>query len=310
MAGTAATAADPRRRPCPTRSPHSTTSVDRLAALVGPLEPATLTVPAYPTEWTIADTLSHLGSGAVIFLRLARRRVAGVETPGDAFPAVWDEWNAKSPTDQAADALVADRALLDRLEGLDDEDRDRVHVTLGPMTVDFDGLVGLRLNEHALHTWDVEVALDPSATVAARADGSVVDDLERFAGFTARPTGTERPWPWSPPTRRAASRSCWPRRGDALLVDPVDDPRRGAAGRGLHPPRLRPSRPRPHARGGGRRGTSRSCAGPSREPDRRVRPRRSSGAAIRRRACERRSPRRSSADISSPISSAGTGHEK
>ena len=98
-------------------------SVDRLAALVAPSSRRHSTTSAYPTEWTIADTLSHLGSGAVIFLRLLDDALAGRETPGDAFPAVWDEWNAKSPTDQAADAVVADRALLDRLEGLDAGDR-------------------------------------------------------------------------------------------------------------------------------------------------------------------------------------------
>lgn len=86
-------------------------SVDRLAALVAPLAPEVLGTPAYPTEWTIADTLSHVGSGAVIFLRLVDDSLAGEETPGDAFPAVWDEWNAKAPADQAADALVADRVL-------------------------------------------------------------------------------------------------------------------------------------------------------------------------------------------------------
>jgi uncharacterized protein (TIGR03083 family) len=167
-------------------------SVDRLAAVVAPLDLATLTTPAYPSEWTIADTLSHVGSGAVIFLRLVDDTLAGAETPGDAFPGVWDMWNAKSPSDQAADALVADRALLDRLEGMGEEDRSRVQVHLGPMTADFEGLVDLRLGEHALHTWDVEVALDPSATVGRPATDRLIDRLERIAGFTATPTGSER----------------------------------------------------------------------------------------------------------------------
>ena len=167
-------------------------SADRLAGVVGALDPAALTGPAYPTEWTIADTLSHVGSGGVIFLRLLDDSLAGVETPADAFPAVWDEWNAKSPARQAADALVADRALLDRLEGLDADGRRRFRTSFGPMDVDFDALVGLRLNEHALHTWDVEVALDPSATVGPEATAFVIDALERLAGFTARPTGAER----------------------------------------------------------------------------------------------------------------------
>ncbi len=200
-------------------------SVDRLAALVAPLAPEVLGTPAYPTEWTIADTLSHVGSGAVIFLRLVDDSLAGEETPGDAFPAVWDEWNAKSPADQAADALVADRALLDRLEGLSEEERGRVHLKLGPMTADFVGLVDLRLGEHALHTWDVEVALDPAATVGGQATGRLIDGLERFAGFTARPTGAER---------TVTIVTTDPRRGfqvvlaaDAVTfgpVDPVDSP--------------------------------------------------------------------------------------
>ena len=110
-------------------------SVDRLATVAGPLAPEQLTASAYPSEWTIADTLSHVGSGAVIFRRVLDDALAGVETPGEAFPAVWDEWNAKSPVEQGADALVADRNLLDRLESLGHDERDRFHASLGPMSV-------------------------------------------------------------------------------------------------------------------------------------------------------------------------------
>ena len=167
-------------------------SVDRLATVAGPLAPEQLTASAYPSEWTIADTLSHVGSGAVIFRRVLDDALAGVETPGEAFPAVWDEWNAKSPVEQGADALVADRNLLDRLESLGHDERDRFHASLGPMSVDFEGFVALRLNEHALHTWDVEVALDPAATHGPEATACVIDGLERVAGYTARPTGVGR----------------------------------------------------------------------------------------------------------------------
>ena len=45
------------------------TSVARLGATVERLGPGQLAAPAYPAEWTIADVLSHLGSGAVIFQR-------------------------------------------------------------------------------------------------------------------------------------------------------------------------------------------------------------------------------------------------
>lgn len=44
-------------------------SVSLLRAVVEPLVDAQLQLPAYPTEWTIADVLSHIGSGAVILQR-------------------------------------------------------------------------------------------------------------------------------------------------------------------------------------------------------------------------------------------------
>jgi len=167
-------------------------SVDRLAALVTGLDDAQLELSAYPTEWTIADVLSHLGSGAVILHRRLEDTLTGAATPDDAAPAVWDEWNAKSTRAQADDALVADRALLDRLETVTAEERDRFRFAMGPMTMDFDGFVALRLNEHALHLWDIEVALDPEATMAADSVARVVDNLQMFAGFTGRPTDGPR----------------------------------------------------------------------------------------------------------------------
>jgi uncharacterized protein (TIGR03083 family) len=167
-------------------------SVDHLSALVAGLDADQLAGSAYPSEWSIADVLSHLGSGAVIFHRMVDDRLAGAETPDDFRQLVWDEWNAKAPAEQAADALVADRAFLDRLEGLTADERERFTFEMGPMTLDADGVIGMRLNEHALHVWDIAVALDPTATVEPMATQCVVDSLQMVAGFTSRPTGAER----------------------------------------------------------------------------------------------------------------------
>ena len=57
------------------------------------------------------------------------------------------------------------------------------------MSFDITGFVGLRLNEHALHTWDVEVATDPKAVLPTGVAGVVIDNLELVARFTAKPTG-------------------------------------------------------------------------------------------------------------------------
>ena len=167
-----------------------TASVDRLHTVVGGLDASQLSGPAYPTEWSVADVLSHLGSGAVILLRRLDDTLAGRPTPDDAAQAVWDAWNAKGPEAQAGDALVADRALLDRLRGLTETERLEFEFAMGPMRFDFDGFAGLRLNEHALHLWDIEVALDPTATVAPGSVAAVVDNLQMITRFTGKPTGT------------------------------------------------------------------------------------------------------------------------
>src|SRR5207253_1644462 len=83
-------------------------SHDRLRASVEPLGPDQLTQRSYPSEWTIAQVLSHLGSQAEIFGLMLEAGLAGREPPGrEEFPPIWDKWNAKDPQAQAADVLVA-----------------------------------------------------------------------------------------------------------------------------------------------------------------------------------------------------------
>jgi uncharacterized protein (TIGR03083 family) len=159
-------------------------SVERLAALVGSLSPEQVRQQAYPTEWTVADVLSHLGSGADI----TRLRFDGEIDP----QPIWDEWNAKSPDAQAADALKADTALQARLAELTAEDAATQRFAMGPMELDLVTYLGLRLNEHSLHTWDVAVTFDPAATVPADEAALVVDTLGMMARFAGKPTGAEK----------------------------------------------------------------------------------------------------------------------
>ncbi|MGH9097279.1 MAG: maleylpyruvate isomerase family mycothiol-dependent enzyme, partial [Acidimicrobiales bacterium] len=159
-------------------------SAQQLAALVEPLPPDQLRRSAYPSEWTIADVLSHLGTGAVMTLR----RLDGEEFE---MQPIWDEWNAKTPDRQAADALEADRALLARLGSLTPEDRARRFV-FGPVDFDLPSALRLRLNEHVQHTWDVAVTLDPTATISPDAAELLIDSVGMMAGFAGRPTGVER----------------------------------------------------------------------------------------------------------------------
>ena len=54
------------------------------------------------------------------------------------------------------------------------------------------GLARIRLAEHAIHTWDIAVALDPAATVAADAVALLVDTLGQLVTWTAKPRGQRR----------------------------------------------------------------------------------------------------------------------
>ncbi len=167
------------------------TSSARLRSIVEALDPGQITASAYPAEWTVADTLSHIGSGAIILRRALDDSMAGASTPEDFAPSVWDEWNAKEPAAQAADALAANAALVERLGSLTDDERAGVTVSMGPMTLDVTAFAGLRLNELALHLWDVDVTFDPAATVRPEAVRVVVDGLGMIAQWSG--TASDEP---------------------------------------------------------------------------------------------------------------------
>jgi uncharacterized protein (TIGR03083 family) len=164
-------------------------SVARLRTVASSVSEEDLTGPAYPAEWSIADVFSHLGSGAVIMQRRLEDSLTGAATPDEFAPSVWDTWNAKDSTARRDDALAADAALLARIEAVTVDERSGFTFAMGPMTFGFPEFVGMRLNEHALHTWDVEVAGDPAATIPEQAAELVVDNLGLIARFTGKPTG-------------------------------------------------------------------------------------------------------------------------
>jgi hypothetical protein len=133
--------------------------------------------------------LSHLGSAAVIMQRRLADSLAGRRTPDDYAPIIWDMWNAKTPIQQRDDALAADSELLTRIEAITAEQRRTFFFVMGPISVGFAEFVGLRLNEHALHTWDIDVALNPAAVIPDRVATLVIDNLDLVARYTGKPTG-------------------------------------------------------------------------------------------------------------------------
>jgi uncharacterized protein (TIGR03083 family) len=207
---------DPRSYITALRGSH-----ERLAALVAPLTPEQLRGPSYASEWTIAQVLSHLGSGAEISMLMFDAHQKGEELDRETFGPVWDRWNAKSPDEQAADGLASDTAHVESLERLTDEQLAAISMPFfGGMVVDAAGLVRLRLGEHALHTWDVAVPLDPVALVAPDAVALLIDSVPQFLApyvgkapeqpFAARITITDPAGDFLLTTSDAVAMTPWP----------------------------------------------------------------------------------------------------
>jgi uncharacterized protein (TIGR03083 family) len=178
------TDADPLETVLPAlRSSHA-----RLAAVAGPLTAEEVTGPSYCDEWTIAQVLSHLGSGAEIFGLLLDAGLRGEDAPGpDQYQEIWSRWNGKSPQDQTRDAIAADGAFLDRLGGVDPAARESWRLTFFGGERGLGDLAQMRLGEHALHTWDVAVTRDGKATVPEDAVELIVDTLPGLASMIGKP---------------------------------------------------------------------------------------------------------------------------
>ncbi|MET1006801.1 MAG: maleylpyruvate isomerase family mycothiol-dependent enzyme [Propionibacteriaceae bacterium] len=162
-------------------------SHDRLVASAAPLTPEQLTGPSYDSEWSIAQVLSHLGSGAEIFTLFLEAGAAGQEPPAfDRFQAIWDVWNARSPQDQATEALKADGSFLAAVEALTPEQRSAWHLPIFGAEQDLAGVLRMRLGEHTLHTWDVAVAIDPSATLPDDGVAVLVDGLDALVARSGK----------------------------------------------------------------------------------------------------------------------------
>jgi uncharacterized protein (TIGR03083 family) len=165
---------------------------DALAGVVGELSGAQLAGPSGASEWTAAQVLSHLGSGAEIALAGYQAAFSGRRPPGDGFnEQVWDRWNALPPAEQASQFLVHDEALVAALEALSPEQRESVTIDLGflPDPLPLGAVIAMRLNEAAQHGWDVRVAVDPAAEISESTASVLAEHFADGLGFLLGFTG-------------------------------------------------------------------------------------------------------------------------
>ena len=166
------------------------TGHDSLAAKVVLLSPKDLVGPSGAADWSIAQVLSHLGSGAEIHAAMLDRQIGGAPEPSaDANQRIWDRWNELSPPEQLVGFLSANGSLVERYEALDELTRANAEIDLGylPDPVPVVTAAGYRLNEFTLHAWDVEVGTDPAARLAQDAVEQLIDIAPSMLGWLGKP---------------------------------------------------------------------------------------------------------------------------
>ena len=158
---------------------------DTLAGILASLSPEQLTGPSGASEWTIADVLSHLGSGAEITLAGLRTGSGEAEAPGPDFnQSVWDRWNALSPQDQAAGSVASNAALIAAFEAIPQERHEEfTALSFLPDPLPLATFAALRLSEVVPHSWDVRVGVDPSATLSESSAELLAEHLSTDIGF-------------------------------------------------------------------------------------------------------------------------------
>lgn len=168
---------------------------DHLAQVVEALTPEQLTGPSGASDWTIADVLSHLGSGAEIgwYPVLAAATGETVDLPDNQ--EVWDRWNGMDPADRADSFVQSEEQSVATFEGLSAEQRESITIDLGfmPEPVPLATVLGMRLNEQTLHGWDVEVGLDPAAALSEESAALLAEHFSStmsfLLGFVGKPEG-------------------------------------------------------------------------------------------------------------------------
>jgi len=170
---------------------------DTLAALVPTLTEDQLTGPSGASEWTVAQALSHLGSGAEI-TRQPIAIAAGEQVEAEDNQAIWARWDGSTPAEQAAGFVEHDAAYVATVEALSAEQLDSLQIDLGflPAPVPLVVALGMRLNEVANHSWDVRVGVDAGATVDAGSAKLLIElfggPLSFLLGFSAKPDQVEQ----------------------------------------------------------------------------------------------------------------------
>ena len=239
-----------RHRHLDPRRPRPRTTASPVSSARSP--PPRSRAPRTPSDWTIADTASHLGSQAEIFGLFLDAGLAGGPAPGgDAFGADLGPLERPAP-DRAGRARASPRTRRSssRVERPPAEQRERFALAAFGRSSTWPGCW-----RSASASWPCTPGTSPSPSTPR----------PRWRPTRSRCSSTGCPRPRAGPGRAVDGQApvvlvTTARRGRSCSTSPTPVSLRpgepddagpgaaaGAAGRGPGPPGLRPPRPRPHA---------------------------------------------------------------
>lgn len=167
---------------------------DDLAGRVADLPDEQLAGPTAADEWDVSQVLSHLGSGAEISQNTLQVALEGKPNPGLEFnKAIWARYDNARRRQRLEWFLAANEAVTQAFESLSEEARESLRIDMGflPFPVHVAMAASYRLNELALHSWDIRAAADPAATIAPEAVPHLMTVDGNLAGYLGKPEALE-----------------------------------------------------------------------------------------------------------------------
>ncbi|MFF7215111.1 maleylpyruvate isomerase N-terminal domain-containing protein [Streptomyces sp. NPDC008238] len=158
----------------------------RLGDTVGSLTGDELLHPSFADGWSLAQVLVHLGTGAELCAAAVRRGLTGDLTrpSRDEIADVSEQWIPLRPAAQRDAWQEAEAGLLGLLDSLDAGVRASLTVPYFTGPVGFTDFTGYWLSEQSVHTWDVAVGLDGTATIPAPEVALLWDRIDMVASMS------------------------------------------------------------------------------------------------------------------------------
>jgi uncharacterized protein (TIGR03083 family) len=176
------------------------TEADQLQDFMASLAPEEWSRLSACTGWTVGDVVAHLTQGAQTWSDTITRAVAGDSTPPPGQRFLQAGERGSEVTAQRAIAFRSDRTEAALLQAFADGYQRLHQVLLGLQPEDWEKpcfhrrgallmreYVGRRLQELAIHGWDMRVAFDTSATVSEPPLPLLVSLAQRWLANTFRP---------------------------------------------------------------------------------------------------------------------------